>query len=849
MMKKFVLKFVYLAAVFFITLLVVSGVANQGNADMTVEMAPASFPMVHMVIGGREINGLYGHGQPMECSFQRGSITSLGADRKVGIVIDKYGQRVTGLSFEVRSIDGERLVESTPIISYQETEERIAAEFTVKDLIEAGTEYMLVLLLDNERGETIRYYTRIIQAEDYYLQEKLDYVLDFHSRTFDKEGARELTKYLESNAEGDNTTFGRVTIHSSFQQVTWGELAVSKLTEPEVTIKELAAQTGSLELSYMVKLDEGDRSSLYNIKELYRVRYTADRIYLLDFERIMKQIFDEREEVAANNKIALGITLEEDMELRESDGGNVLAFTDGNRLFSYNVNDQKLSRLFSFYNGDYEDKRECLQKHGIKILDVDEAGNIQFAVYGYMNRGRHEGQVGIAVYHFSGLANTVEEVAYIPSQSSYEILHAELEQLCYINKTNIFFFMQKGAVYAVNLESRSCEAMVSGLKEESYRVSDSNRMVVWQQGDDRYASEKLVLMNLNTRKRTEIAAEEGDYIAPLGFMGEDLIYGAAHAEDVVQDSTGSMLFPMYCVKIQNENGQVLKTYQEDGIYVTGSGIEDNQINLYRLQRLETSGGYTEIENDQIVSTKTEDRSSNRLEAVAIDKYGKIIQIAVKSNIDTRALKLLVPKEVLFEGEREITLTEEEEESPRYYVYGKNGVEGIFTDEGNAVSLANKLAGEVISERGGFVWRKGNLRQKNQIMAIKGTAVTEEKNSLAVCLDTILQYEGIMRNTEYMLDRGEMPLHILEEHLEGVRVLDLSGCSLDAMLYYLNQDIPVLVSLNDGNALLLIGFNEVNTVVMNPQTGTIYKMGMNDSAQMFQENGNRFVTYMREDSFL
>ena len=136
-----------------------------------------------------------------------------------------------------------------------------------------------------------------------------------------------------------------------------------------------------------------------------------------------------------------------------------------------------------------------------------------------------------------------------------------------------------------------------------------------------------------------------------------------------------------------------------------------------------------------------------------------------------------------------------------------------------------------------------------IMAIKGTAVTEEKNSLAVCLDTILQYEGIMRNTEYMLDRGEMPLHILEEHLEGVRVLDLSGCSLDAMLYYLNQDIPVLVSLNDGNALLLIGFNEVNTVVMNPQTGTIYKMGMNDSAQMFQENGNRFVTYMREDSFL
>ena len=36
------------------------------------------------------------------------------------------------------------------------------------------------------------------------------------------------------------------------------------------------------------------------------------------------------------------------------------------------------------------------------------------------------------------------------------------------------------------------------------------------------------------------------------------------------------------------------------------------------------------------------------------------------------------------------------------------------------------------------------------MAIEASPVTEDKNSLAVCLDTILAYEGIMRNSEYML---------------------------------------------------------------------------------------------------
>ena len=71
-------------------------------------------------------------------------------------------------------------------------------------------------------------------------------------------------------------------------------------------------------------------------------------------------------------------------------------------------------------------------------------------------------------------------------------------------------------------------------------------------------------------------------------------------------------------------------------------------------------------------------------------------------------------------------------------------------------------------------------------------------------------------------------------------------SLDAMLYYVNQDIPVLVTMKDGNAVLLIGFNEKNTVVMNPETGTVYKVGMNDSKEWFEENGNSFITYIRNN---
>ena len=845
-MRKIIIKCVYLIVVFVLALFVVSTVANQGNTDMTMEMGPASYPVVHMKVQEQEVNCLRGYKQAMECGYQRDSITPLEEGRKVRFTVDKYGQTIEKMMFEVRSIDGERLVENTQIAEYEEDENTITAEFTIKDLIDADTEYMLVLLLENNWGQTIRYYTRVIETAEYHTAEKLSYVLDFHNRTFDKESAKELTKYLESNAEGDNTTFSKVNIHSSFGQVTWGELQVERLTEPEITIKEMAAQTGSVELDYVVAIHGNNTQSLLQVKEFYRIRYTPDRIYLLDYERTMKQIFDENGESFANNKITLGITLEKDLQLLESDGGNVFAFTDGNRLFSYNVTDQKLSRLFSFYDGNYEDLRLTWQKHGIRILNVDEAGNVQFIVYGYMSRGKHEGEVGIAVYQFSGLMNTVEELVYIPDDSSYEILDTELEQLAYISMTDTFFFMHDGTVYAVDLSNRTCEVMVSGLKEGSYKVSDSNRMFVWQMGENLHNCKKLMLMNLNTKEKTEIEAGSGEYIAPLGFMEEDLIFGIAHAQDVVRDNTGNILFPMYRVNIQNENGEILKTYEQEYVYITGSSIEGNQINLSRLRRNEETGVYTVIEDDQIVNAKLEEEGNNQIEVVAIDVYEKIVQIAVKSTIDTKALKLLTPKEVLFEGGREIVLEKEEEKNPRYYVYGKNGVEGIFTDEGNAVNLAYELSGTVINEKGAYVWMKGNRSIKNQIMAIKGTAITEEKNSLVVCLDTMLQFEGIMRNTEYMLNRGKTIREILEENLEGARVLDLTGCSLDAILYYTNKDIPVLVTFNDGNAMLVIGFNELNTVVMDPLLGTVYKIGMNDSKELFEENGNRFITYMREE---
>ena len=165
-----------------------------------------------------------------------------------------------------------------------------------------------------------------------------------------------------------------------------------------------------------------------------------------------------------------------------------------------------------------------------------------------------------------------------------------------------------------------------------------------------------------------------------------------------------------------------------------------------------------------------------------------------------------------------------------------------------MKVATDAPGTVTNDSNKYVWIKGNLLRSNQIMAITRNAENYENmmatDPTVVCLDMILQFEGINRNVDAMLDSGESVTSILQESLPDVTVLDLDGCPMSAMLYYVNQDLPVMAMLNDGTAVLIIGFNDLNTVLMNPLTGQVYKYGMNDSDKLFSENGNHFVTYIR-----
>ena len=843
-MKKTIIRIAVCVVVFLASALIIGSIMNQGHNNMTMEMAPATLPMITMESGGVACNELHGNTVEMDVAYQKDCITLLGEGRQANFTVDTFGREITGISTEVRSIDGSRLIENSEVTGWKANGKSFSVSLTLKDLIDTNTQYSLTLILEMEGEQKVYYYTTILWNDDVHISEILEFATDFHGKLYDKEMAKELTKYLEPNSKlTDNGTFHKVNIHSSFQQITWGSLEPVQEDAASIRLTQISGNVASLLMDFVVSTGEGKNKIYYNVEEYYRVRYTSERMYLLDYERTMTQIPDTTR-MYANDKILLGIT-DENVDMMESADGNTVVFSDMGQLLSYNAATNGLTVIFSFYDKDNADRRTLYDNHGIKILDVDEGGNVKFAVYGYMNRGRHEGETGIQIISYDNSLNTIEEEVYIPYSKSYAVLKDEMEQLLYRNRQqHVYFFLENG-VYDVDLENRSAEQLVSIRQDDSLQVSENHEIIVWQEGDDINHSNQLNVRNLNTGEQTVIRAEDGEAIRPLGFMGEDIIYGVARESDIRTENSGQIFYPMYKVCISNSSGDNLKEYGQDGIYIVDCAIEGNQITLSRIQRSE-NGSYQEILDDQIMNNVEEEPGQNKVVTADIDIYERYVQIQTKTTIDTRTIKVLNPKEVVFEGGRELTLDAVSEVS-RYYVYNAYGVQGIYSAPGKAVKEAYDSAGVVANDRGITVWLKGNRVSRNQIMAIKEESVTDQKNSLTVCLDNILRHAGITRNTEYDLAQGKTAIQILEENMTGVQVLDLSGCSLDAVLYYVNQDIPVLAILEDGEAVLVTGFNEFNVVIMEPSTGKLYKKGMNDATTWFAENGNHFISYMKIDN--
>ena len=816
-MKKKLRKAGILLVIFILGVFVFSGIMNnKETTDNKTDMEGAKMPVLSMEYMGMEVNQMHGHVQEMQTSNMRDHLTPIEKDKNITVCIRPYGHKIKSLVYEIRTSDGSKVVENAKIKNFEEDEDLLKASFTMQNSILMNQEYALVLTLETDEG-IWHYYTRVIQRSGLGMDEYLKFATDFSVKTFSKDNNGELSAYIEPEENAINNSFSEVNIHSSIDMVTWGKMEPEIMGTQIPSIKELNETTGSVGITYFIKaLDEEENEEYYQVDEFYRMRQDGSRIYLLDFERCASQIFPGNEASVSDGKINLGIT-SKDVQYMLGKTGEVLAFVQQGDLWSYNISTNKLTCVFSFRT-DKHDLRNNYPMHDINIVRVEENGDMDFVLYGYMNRGKHEGYTGACVYHYYSEKNVLEEKIFLPTTKPFEFMKQDMSLLTYVTTDNILYITMEGKLYRFDMNDKTYSVLKENVNEHSLFTSKSKRYIAWMERQSEQEPLYITVMDLETEKFNKILAPAGERLRLFGFINEDIVYGLARNTDIVKDATGKERFAMHALNIQKFDGRLIKTYERDGVYIMGVDIQQGLLELEQAQWEDNQ--YKEIPSEHIMNN-VKDRKEEKISvaAVTISRQGNVKRIVFSENSRTRNPLCIRSKFMVNETDTVLNMRQESEQVEEYYVYGEGKLAGIYSSPARAVKKADELKGVVLNPAQQYVWERGNQKKK-----------------ITLNLDDIPE----------VIKSGTLNPEELRKGMENVgTVLDLTGCTLEQILYQLSVQRAVIVKLNDTETRVIVGYDEYNTLLYDPATGETKYMGINDSRKAFEEAGNVFIGYVEK----
>ena len=816
-MKKKLIRAGILLVIFLCGVAGFSSLMNYQSTDNKTDMETASSPSMAMMIEDTEVNRMYAYADDMDVRFVRDGLTPVGTDRSLKVSITPNGREIDSLVYEVCTSDGEQVIENNKIRSFTEEEDgRLTVEFTLSQPILMNQEYALTFTLSTEDG-TWNYYTRILQRAGLSTAQYVEFVNSFYTKTFAQDDTGDLTTYLEPDTSVVSNSFRSLDIHSDVDMITWGDLN-PQISRPGIpTIEDISENSGSISLTYYISAEnENGEVEKYQVDEFYRMSYNQTRVYLLDFQRHVKQVLTTEQNLVSNGKINLGIT-DTDVQYMSDSTGTILAFVQQGDLWSYNIETNKMTRVFSFRDTGSNDERNDINRHDIKIVRVSENGDIDFILYGYMNRGQHEGQVGTSVYHYSAEQNAMEEEFFLRSLQSSEFLQKDVEKLSYVSEDGNLYLLLEGNLYRFRMEEKTYEVLQEQIEDDCFFVSENSRYAAWMDGMDPYNTTSITFIDFNTGAQKTIQADQGTRIRLFGFINNDLIYGVANESDIVTNASGGTDFAMTEVRIQNFDGELVKSYHQDGYYVLDVTIQENLLELSRATKVGDS--FAGTSGDQIMNNvrSKQDEVFSVITSTTV-RQGNVTSIQFAADSSGQP-PLVVDTKIIENPDRTLNMELSSESEDKYYVYGGGELSGIYDSASQAVAKAEEESGIVLNTAQQYIWEAGNTGDRASISAQDLPEAVAQASLDAAALNEALKGQG--------------------------KVIDMTGCTLEQILYEVSAQRPVIAKGENGQAVVIIGYDDYNTILYNPSTQETYYFGMQDSTDTFQANGNVFLCYLED----
>ena len=783
-----------LVLIFFLALVIFYLTLNYHKSPRISKMSGPTLPTVSVTTYGQKQLCLKAYKENMDAAYMRDSLVPLEKNRNLPMTITTYGNHVKSLAYEVRSVDTSRKIAEDKITGIKE--EKGFAEVTpsLTNLIDPGQQYLLVLKMKTDHGN-LNFYTRVIIPGDAHARECLAFAKDFHDKTLSNRYT-ELGSYLEPKTDVSSDNYSRVTINSTLNQVGYQGFAVDSATEPVMEVKDITASYTSVNLYYYLK----QKNSVYQVLENFKVRYGGSRMFLLNYVRTMDLIPSTKDITVSDNVLKIGIQSKMVSPV-SNETGSVVAFTMGGSLYEYNQTRQTLTCVFSFLGNDLTEVRAGNSHHGIRILNIDESGTMDFVVYGYMNSGDHEGKCGVDLYHYDSSTNLATEEAFLNTTQPYQILDASFQDLMYRTAGGHFYLMLDGTLLSLDLESDNSTELMKSLADSQYAVSASGRYIAWTDADA--PSNSIQVLDLNDESRMTIRSKKGEKLRPLAFLKEDLCFGTMKDKDLAALDENSNIRPMYKLNIVGfDSGKVknVKEYRKKNLYITDVSESNSALELTRVKRQGNS--YKQTTGDTILNAAGATNQSVTEGSATASGRGKITTLTMQPLTEEQSITSLSFRSgrlSLLDEEDMIDVTVSEGRAA-YFTYVEDRVEYSGTDPVNAIQIADEQEGMVVDNKQRDIWRK-------------------EKELFASDISTakIAGYGWAENNG---------------------KLLKLDGLTLEQALSFVSARIPVYVTEGKETSVI-IGYGP-DYIKLYQQGGSVSSLNRKSAEKRFKSSGNAFA---------
>ncbi len=880
-MKKYMIGAVLFILVFIGSALTFNFIGNLEYETKSVEVVESTLDKAYISYDGQKYNPMEVYSTKLLTGLRRNSIIPVDESKTVNVIIPDSISKGHTAKYELRDMQGSNLIEEGDMTLVSDDASSNEYSVSLRMDMTSDREYSLVFVLADEtegkkEPENYYYYTRVKRCGMTRLNDLTAYAEAFSNTILSENQLTapmeetELGGYYGKDAQGtysvssetDATldplivtdsfsgkddkyhTYGHTVLSSDYDTVIMSGVAMARISEVIPNIREVSDNSASVQLSARYVNRVGEKARYFTVNEFYTLEYSGslDTYNLVDYERTIEEAFNKDDVISGSGRLRLGFVADEEPEYAASKDSKKVAFVMDNALWYYSSSDNYYAKLY----GQSDVTTMSDTDYGIKIITISD-DQIDFIVYGRIPLGSHMAHNGIVLYSYMMEGNSIKEIDFIETELPYDALKQQAGRYCYYDrKGHNFYTLFSDKLLKIDVLTNEMDELISELPFYDMYVSKDKTVLAYPNTKNLEDVDSITILSLRDGiKRVEEVP--GEKLSILGFMGNDLVYGAAKPEDVLLGADNVPRFVFDKIIIVDKQGNVKKNYDKESIYITGLSFDSDNLYLNRIIKQGTTGETTTIGDDYITSNPVA-ASGDIHTAIHTDDIGLSglyldfpDTVYVGRNPDeiiTRLARGDKPKKTQISGEISGDV---------YYVFTGSGLKDMTLSAGKAISAVTEGGGFVVDSAGNVIYRE---KEAKAFFTVAGTFDYSEAGEGASLKETFYRCEymellqaGI--NADYNDVEGREDWNNLIDELSGgtVRGLNLSGADLDVAIGFLSDGAAFITKLED-RYVLVISYNADYIRYYDPIAGEEVRVGRRGFRDTVRKSGNEIYTWMK-----